>query len=217
MVAVLTVVVLAVCGLVTIFAVSGGNDDEAPSSSTPAASESVASAPSRNAQQRAGNLPELKQELQVVVVGAVFASGEQTRTEQRAGWPFAFRVPVGWMCDGAQVVDGKNSDGAVCRPPGRAGTLVEIGVRECDAPCDGAEQTLLTNDVPGPLTRGDATTSYHESADAKYNEYRLVMSHFFGDGRGEPLRWQVVVVGTSPPSEQAELQKVTNDIRTQTP
>ncbi|SHN44146.1 hypothetical protein [Cryptosporangium aurantiacum] len=210
-----TIVVLAFCAMTTLFVVSG--DDETGDASAPAPSGSAAPVPSRNAQQPSEDLPEYKKALPVIVVGSVFDEGEQTDIVQREGWPFAFRVPVGWFCDGDAVIDGQR-DGLNCHPPGGGNVVVRVGIRDCDAPCDSTTQDLMNRDVsPDPLIEGDETTSFSERADPRGNAYGLVVSHFFGPGPGQQPRWQVVVRGTSPHTDRAAVQKVANDIRTQTP
>ncbi|MFG1927657.1 hypothetical protein [Cryptosporangium sp. NPDC048952] len=219
LVAFLAVIVVVLCGVAAIFLATGDDQNESASSSAPAQGESAAPAPSRNADQSTDELPAYKKALPVIVTGAIFDNGEQTDLVQRENWPFAFRVPVGWFCDQAMIVEGRNNDGVECRPPGRANdSVVRVGIRDCESPCNSDIQDGMTGDVAsGTLIEGDATTAYAELANPKDNVYSLSVSHFFGSQPGQPLRWQVIVQGSGPHTDRAAIQKVANDIRTQTP
>ncbi|WP_035859263.1 hypothetical protein [Cryptosporangium arvum] len=222
LVAFLAVVVVVLCGVAAIFLATGDDQvDSAATSNAPLPDSNAAPGPSRNGEQPNddADLPAFRKALPVIVTGSIFDSGEQTDLIQREGWPFAFRVPVGWFCDEAMVIDGANNDGVECRPPGRTnGSSVAVGIRDCESPCDSETQELMNRDIAsGTLIEGDATTSYTEVANPKDNVYSLFVSHFFGSEPGQPLRWQVVVRGSGPHTDRAAIQKVANDIRTQTP
>ncbi|MFI5959027.1 hypothetical protein [Cryptosporangium sp. NPDC051539] len=212
-------VAVVVCGIGAIFVVSGDSKSDqssnasAPNDRPPAAPSATSSLASPT-----GDLPEFKKMLPVIVTGAVYDQGEQTDIIAEAGWPFAFRVPTGWRCNSAQIIDGDNSAGLECRPPGESNTLLQVGLRACDQPCDPTTRDLMNRDIAREaLTEGDATTSYAEMADGRDNVYGLLVSHFFGPEPGKQPTWQVVVRGRSPHTDRAAVQKVANDIRTQTP
>ncbi|TQS41009.1 hypothetical protein [Cryptosporangium phraense] len=206
-----------VCAIGGLFLVSGNDKEQASNATAPAANPPAAptAAPTPGS---TADVPTFKKMLPVIVTGAVFDQGEQVSVIAEPGWPFAFRVPTGWRCTPAQIIDGDASAGLECRPPGESNTLVQVGLRACDRPCDPTTQDLMNRDIaPAPLTEGDASTSYAEVADGRDNRYGLLVSHFFGPQPGEQPTWQVVVRARSPHTDRAAVQKVANDIRTQTP
>ena len=152
------------------------------------------------------------------VTGATFGAGEKTFTMQFKGWPFAFRTPATWGCLAVRT-DIADAKGYICVDEGNpgAGKRLAVLLRACAAPCGAKQQKALAKswfragENPRDL---DDNTKFLE---VRKSRYQLVLSHFFaGDGGGEP-RWQVALDATSPVKGRADMQKVVNDIVTQTP
>ncbi|MBG0565691.1 hypothetical protein [Actinoplanes aureus] len=160
------------------------------------------------------NLPEPAEERPARrLTGATFEPGEKTFTMRFKDWPFAFRTPPTWGCLGART-DIPDSKAYICVDEGDPGSGKRLAVllRACPAPCGAKQQNTLGKNWfrAGEKPRKfDATTKFLE---VEKNRYQLVMSHFFGT---EP-KWQVAVDATAPVKARSEMQKVVNDILTQT-
>jgi hypothetical protein len=137
------------------------------------------------------------------------------------GWPFAFRTPGTWGCIGGKV-NLPDARARVCidedNPGGRQ--RVNIMLRPCPAPCGTAERKKMDlewfeDDAPGVRT-ADRTTAYVETKDSE-GRYVLHLSHFFAESQGAAPTWQVGVSAIAPPATKADVQKVANDVLTQTP
>ncbi|MEV0900414.1 hypothetical protein [Actinoplanes sp. NPDC049802] len=155
------------------------------------------------------------------VTGATFAAGDETYTMSFRGWPFAFRTPSSWGCLGAKV-DLAGAKAYVCVDEGNPGSgkRVVVMVRPCAAPCGQARMAQLDEELFTAATeprRVDATTRFGQIKENSEGRYVLVLSHFFADGGGTGTpRWQVGVAGTAPPKARADVQKVVNEILSQT-
>jgi hypothetical protein len=153
-------------------------------------------------------------------VGPTFAPGEDTYTMDFTGWPFAFRTPGTWGCAGGNV-DLPDAKGWVCIDEGNPGSgqKVQIMLRPCPAPCGKAERDRRTKQWFDPGAKGkvfDELTTYVETpADAK-GRYTLDMSHFFAAESGGTPEWQVGIGAFAPPAGKADIQKIFNDVLTQT-
>ncbi|MEU4426328.1 hypothetical protein AB0F81_37375 [Actinoplanes sp. NPDC024001] len=151
------------------------------------------------------------------LTGATFEDGEKTFTMQFEGWPFAFRTPQSWGCLVART-DIPDSKAYICVDEGNPGSGKRLAVllRACPAPCGAKQQNTLSKNWfrAGEKPRKfDATTKFLE---VEKSRYQLVMSHFFAaTGEGRP-QWQVALDATSPVKSRAEMQKVVNEILTQT-
>jgi hypothetical protein len=176
--------------------------------------------------------PELRDRAPVRVTGSVYEGGERTEVRDDIGLPFAFRLPVDWPC-----VVGSDRPAAVLRhcfadagsgDAGQANRLrVRVILRLCPGTCPAAAQRKLDGDwlsewrdqtgpwkrLPAPTRVTDATTRWTEQREG--GGYVLVMSHVFtGPGR---IRYHVGAAADGPAAKAATLQKIINDIRTQTP
>lgn len=163
--------------------------------------------------------PALRSAQQVVVTGPVFARGESTYTMAFEGWPFAFRVPGTWECFGGKI----NLPGAKawqCIDPEHLANRQRLNImlRPCPTTCTAAEQKTMSTAWfdPGhrPVVR-DATTTYIQIPVNDKGKYSLDTSHFFAGPQGGPLRWQVGAYVDSVPGGKADVEKIINEIRTQ--
>lgn len=217
------VLLLCVCGGFGITALVGGatSDDPvarptvvrpAPVPPRPTTSRPTAPAPS------AGK-PTLRPVPARTLVGPSYAAGEDTYTMAFTGWPFAFRTPRSWGCMAGRL-DLPQAKAWVCideANPG-SGQRMQIMLRPCPAPCGAAERARLTTEWfdPGAKARVyDERTSYVETARDAKGRYTLDMSHFFpGTPGGAPV-WQVGIGAFTPPETRAGIQKMFNDVLTQ--
>ncbi|MEU4564354.1 hypothetical protein AB0F72_38730 [Actinoplanes sp. NPDC023936] len=147
------------------------------------------------------------------VAGPSFGAAEKTATMRFPGWPFAFRTPATWGCLGAKV-DLADAKAYICADATNPSSDKRVGVllRACAPPCDEEQTARLTTEwFSAEPESVDATTNLLEAAED--GGYQMEMDHFFG---GPPLKWQVGVAGTAPAKSRAEVQKIANDILTQT-
>ena len=224
-----TAVFLLLCVVGAVFVVSGKHNDQPTAGAAPTAS---APQPAQSTQPPAeapagAERPTFKTDvLPVVVAGAVvFADTELTKTIDDPVLPFAFRTPKDWRCSPTAILGGPASDGYACQPVNRADRQqVVVAARRCVDACDQNEQASLSetwfhrywNREPQPHARDETTTSAEDNGKVS-GVYSLVLSHFFADQDTEPLCWQVVVGGSGPTANHTAVQKITNDIRSQTP
>jgi hypothetical protein len=217
-----------VCGLgAVLISTKNGKSDKKASAAPPAAAPNNSNAPTRTPPPAAAGRPTFKSDVLPVVVagGVVFVDSEQTETVDELPLPFAFRTPKAWSCSPTAVLGGRSSDGYACQPSNRAEQQqLVVAVRRCDDGCTAEDQSALSeiwfdrvwHRAPDPRRR-DSTTVSAEDPGTTSGTYHLVLSHFFADQPGQPLRWQVVVNASAPAKKQVDVQKVTNDIRSQTP
>jgi hypothetical protein len=155
------------------------------------------------------------------VIGPTFAAGESTFTMGFSGWPFAWRVPGTWGCLRATVdLPGARVYTCVDEQHLTARQKLNIMIRPCPTTCTPAEQKGMTAawfDAPGRrASLRDATTSYLQTPSDSRGKYTLDVSHFFADRPGGPLHWQVGSYVESPPATKGTVQKIVNDVRSQT-
>ncbi len=233
-----------VIGLITavtalLFVVGGGvgytllsNPDETvsataapPPTRTAAATPTPGSAPSASPSRSPlpATKPVLRSGKSVSVVGPTFQPGDATYTFAFNGWPFAFRGPSSWGCISATVPGAPDAYAWTCldeKNP-NAGQRANIMLRPCPTTCGDAEQKAMNklwfDNEPQRARWKDPTTSYIEDPENARGNYSVDMSHFFGATPGGPLRWQVGVFVESPPATKGAVQKVLNDVRSQTP
>jgi hypothetical protein len=102
-----------------------------------------------------------------------------------------------------------------------AGQRVNVMLRPCPTTCTPAERREMDRawfDEPARALPGDDDrTSYVETQRNARDRYSLDLSRFFAVRAGQPLRWQVGVYAESPPETRGQVQKILNDIVTQTP
>lgn len=150
------------------------------------------------------------------LVGPTFSAGEDTYTMDFTGWPFAFRTPGSWGCVAGKVPL-PDAKAWVCIDEGDPGNgqRLQVMLRPCE-PCGAADQKKLTTAWFDKGAKGrvhDARTSYVETPRDAKGRYTLDMSHFFP---ADAPKWQVGVGAFSPPAAKADIQKIFNDVLTQT-
>ena len=151
------------------------------------------------------------------LVGPAYAAGDDTYTMAFDGWPFAFRTPGTWGCIAGRV-SLPDAQARVCIDEGNPGSgqRVQIMLRPCPAPCGTAERERLTTEWFDPGAKGrahDENTWYVETPTDAKGRYTLDMSHFFTTSGGA---WQVGVGAFAPPAQKAVVQKIFNDVLSQT-
>jgi hypothetical protein len=152
------------------------------------------------------------------LVGASFASGEQTYAMKLNGMPFAFNTPPTWGCLRASV-DGL-PDAVVWRcideQAGSGRPQIDLAAAKCASTCTAAERDNVDkkamSKVPSYTTK-DATTRYAERTEA--GKYLLTVNHTFAiNGQN----WVLLIDAEASKAEHKPgVQKTVNDIWSQTP
>ncbi|GAB7192634.1 hypothetical protein NUM3379_33430 [Kineococcus sp. NUM-3379] len=167
--------------------------------------------------------PELREQPVRTLVGPSYEEGEETWTMAFEGFPFAFRTPASWGCVATDQTAAPDARGWVCIDEQNPGDRqrVNIRLRPCPAPCGPGERRDLDEawfDEPADAHPADERTTWDEDPPVRQEgDYALDVSRYFGDAPGGPPRWQLGVYVSSPPQTREEVQKVLNDIVTQTP
>ncbi len=157
------------------------------------------------------------------VLGPTFGPNEETYTMAFGGWPFAFRTPKTWGCLAGNLPKLPDAKAWVCIDEQHPEKKQKVNVmfRACPTTCTPAERQTMNNawfDEPTKARQGgDDRTSFVETQRNSEGFYTVDFSRFFGPEPGQPLKWQVGVFVKSPPETAGDVQKVLNDIATQTP
>ncbi|HEY8472768.1 MAG TPA: hypothetical protein VIL37_09060 [Natronosporangium sp.] len=223
---------LAAIGLVVVATlvgvrVLGGDDDPDPPITLPTTGQPTAPPPTESPttppteSPDSGEEPELRNVELVSVVGPNWEPGEETWTMAFRGWPFAFRAPGTWDCirgDPVALFPGAELWGCQdlrSSEPQRATVMLW----ECDGACDEAEQQEKLDtwlDQPDDAVQWqDSPTYYVETEENEDGLYSVDLGHFTAVGADE-LRWMVGVYIQSPPDTREDVQKMLNDIISQT-
>jgi hypothetical protein len=155
------------------------------------------------------------------VVGPTFGATEQTYTMAFQGWPFAFRTPKTWGCMAGKVDKIPDAKAWVCIDEGNPNNRERANVmlRACKTTCTPAERTSMNNDwfdQPAKAKQAGDDHSYLVETPANSKGlYSIDYSRFFGPP-GQPLKWQVGVYVEAPSGTKADVQKIVNDIASQT-
>jgi hypothetical protein len=164
--------------------------------------------------------PELREVELVSVVGPNFAPGDDTFTMAFRGWPFAFRAPGDWNCfRGDPVPLYPGAEIWSCVGAADSGQRAIVMLWECDSECDEDEQqdkieTWL--DEPDQAVQwDDSPTHYVETEDDGEGNYTVDLGHFFGT-EADGLRWMTGIFIESPADTREDVQKLLNDIISQT-
>jgi hypothetical protein len=166
--------------------------------------------------------PTLRDVELVSLIGPNFEPGDETFTMAFNGWPFAFRAPGHWDClrgDEIPLFPGAEIWG--CRDlDGNDDQRANVMLWECDSGCDEAEQQEKIDTWLDEADRAeqwdDSPTFYVETDENDDNLYSVDLGHFFGTDDTDELRWMVGVYVESPPDTRADVQKIVNDILSQT-
>ncbi len=159
------------------------------------------------------------------VAGPGFTRDDRTVEMRLAGLPFPFRVPEGWECarDTSAVepvvryacTDTTSTGSSTLPPPSGI-----VQVEPCPGPCGDAEWDTLrnrANDDEGWVLV-DPTTASALDVDPELPLYeRIRMSRIWSPIGGEMPDTHVYTEFTSPPELFGDVQKITNDIRANTP
>jgi hypothetical protein len=156
------------------------------------------------------------------VVGPTFGPTDPTFTMAFPDWPFAFRTPKTWGCLRGRVASLPDVTGWVCideQNPGKR-QRVSVMLRPCPTICTPAQRQSMNgtffNEPENVRRVGDERTSFAETRRDGEGFYAAAFSRFFGPP-GQPLKWQVGVTIKSPPETASDVQKILNDIYSQTP
>jgi len=169
----------------------------------------------------AGDKPTLRSGVPAkTVVGPSFAAGEETYTMAFPGWPFAFRTPKTWGCIKGSWDSDPNALVWVCIDEGNSsnGQKANVMIRKCATTCTSSERTTMNNDWfdedgKAKQLSGDDKTWYVETAKDSKGNYTVDMSHFWS---ANGANWQVGVFVQSPPDTKGQVQKILNEVLSQT-
>lgn len=159
------------------------------------------------------------------MAGPNFTEDDRTVEMRLDGLPFPFRVPEGWECARdpeavAPVVryictDVTFDDSAGLPPPSGL-----VQVEPCPSPCGDLEWETLRNAAndDGGWALVDETTAAALDVDPELPMYqRIRMSRLWSPLGGEMPDMHVYTEFTAPPELFGEVQRITNDIRANTP
>lgn len=166
------------------------------------------------------DLPGLRQVPPVSLLGPTFDAAEPALTMAFVGWPFAFRTPPGWHCFEERLDRVPTGDYYQCQPErDDPDQLVAVLLWPCPTSCpEGEQQEMLATwlDEPEAATRSAATpTAYVETGRNRDGYYTVDLGHFAAAEPDGPLRWMVGVYVEAPVPRRADVQKVLNDIVSQ--
>jgi hypothetical protein len=166
--------------------------------------------------------PRLRQVPARRVVGVTFGPADRTFTMAFDGWPLAFRVPQTWGCIGGSAPTLPDAKAWVCVDEQNPGSRQRVSVmlRPCPASCTLVQRQTMDNawfDEPANARRrADERTSFVETRRDAAGFYTVALSRFT-PAADQPLKWQVGVFVKSPPQTAGAVQKILNDIYSQTP
>ncbi|GIJ49085.1 hypothetical protein Val02_59710 [Virgisporangium aliadipatigenens] len=226
---------IAVVAVVAVVVNMGGDDDRDPvanptptrertlptQESAPTAGATTAAPSATAGASPAGDKPTLRSGTAPrTVAGPSYATGEETYTMAFPGWPFAFRAPKTWGCLKGSWDGDANAMVWVCVDEGNAGNGQKANVmaRKCATTCTTAERATMNNewfdeDDKAKQLTGDDKTWYLETAKNDKGYYTLDMSHYWSkDG----TNWQIGVFVQSPPDTKGSVQKIVNEVLSQT-
>ncbi len=210
---------------------SSADPTPAPTTSTPSPSVENTTAPtaspteepppSQETTRLGEGRPELIEDAEpVVLVGPTFTVDEPTYTMAFRGWPFAFRTPASWGCARQPYNAMPRVESWVCKDEEThiADQFLLVILRNCPNGCDQQEQQEMNEEwlsQPESARQFDEVTAYVE---IHINDlYYIDLGRFFAEEPGGPLLWQVGVFVSSPQGSRETVQKIVNDILTQTP
>jgi hypothetical protein len=160
----------------------------------------------------------------VAIVGPTWRPRETTFTTALYNVPFAFRSPTSWKCSMQGTGAGTLHTCYTPNPEAKGPGNMSIFVRPCASGCPADVRARMNRDW---LTGGAAVPTLTQFDDTTYwtqitagGRYTIYMTHFFGDDAATADQWQVTIVGWAGAADQPQidaLQKVINDIRSQTP
>lgn len=148
------------------------------------------------------------------LVGAVFATGEDSQVLALRGLPITFVAPHAWGCVTSSTgVAGSEAWRCVDEHAGNDRPQIDIVVRQCPSACTDAQRTELV----GALSHPVSTFEVHDPR-ARYAErtaggqYLLTLDLIFATDSGGPADWQLVLEADARPADVPTVQKVANDI-----
>lgn len=157
------------------------------------------------------------------LVGPVYADGEIAGGyEMRLrNSPVTFVTPRSWGCLSATArVDGVEVDAAAWRcideKAGRSRPQLDIVLRHCPTSCTAADRAQLDQALEHRTRyteRDPATRLAEQSADGRY---LLSLDRVFAVADGGPGQWLLVLQADARPADTGTVQKIVNDIYSQT-
>jgi hypothetical protein len=233
-VAVAAVLVLGGGGVALVLNAKHGSDQTSPVAgpTTPTGVDRTLAGPTTTAPDTAApspitstdsTKPSLRQVPERSVVGPTFGPTEETFTMAFEGWPFAFRTPKSWGCMKGNISNIPDAKAWVCIDEQHPEKKQKANVmfRVCPTTCTPAERDTMNKawfDEPAKARQGgDDRTFLVETQRNTDGFYTVDFSRFFGPQPGQPLKWQVGVFVKSPPESAGDVQKILNDVFSQTP
>jgi hypothetical protein len=204
---------------------SGAEPTPSPSGSGPSGPSGSGSPTPSNSAGAGPQTPEQPLAQGPGIGGEQFTEQDATTELRLAGLPFPFRVPDGWQC--VRSVEEQDSVlylcmdfEAVAQDPTRTAASGLVEVVACDGPCDPDEWALLRglrSDDSG-YVEVDAGTVVAEDADPYRDTFRRIrMSRVYDPAGGAEPTLHVYAEFTAPVDQYAEVRKVVDDIRVNTP
>lgn len=230
-VSLLAIVIVAVVAVVLMNRDdSGARGERTPSASATGSASPSASASSSPSQPSAAAKPSLpgsgkptpRQATARTIVGPSFAEGESTFLMAFNGWPFAFRAPGTWGCLAGNVENIPDAAAWVCvdEQNSGAGQKLNIMLRQCPTTCTPQERSDMNAKWLDAAASAkpvlDDRTWFVETESNSKGKYSLDISRFIPAQQGQAIKWQVGAYVESPGATRGTVQKIINEIVTQT-
>jgi hypothetical protein len=150
------------------------------------------------------------------LVSAVFGATDATRKMDLPGLPFTFLTPSSWGCLTGSVTVSAQAWRCIDEHAGTDRPQLDIVVRHCAAACTEAQRaeldTLLTH--PATYQVRDTATRYAERV--VDGRYVLTLNRVFTVVARGAADWQLLVEAEAAPGDAATVQKIVNDVWSQT-
>ena len=143
---------------------------------------------------------------------------EEDRTvDMKLGLPFTFTTPRTWSCLAATVGLDAKAWRCIDLNAGSERPQLDLVCRHCPGACTEAHRAevnaQMKHQPPYPIANSSGTRFVEHTVD---NRYMLTVDRVFASPPGGPADWVVVIQATARPADAASVQKIVNDIYSQT-
>lgn len=151
------------------------------------------------------------------IIGPTFSDDDVIYDMALTGMPFDFHTPKTWGCVKGSV--GFTAEAWRCLDENSSSSapIVDIIAMKCASKCQEADREKVDDVLaydPAYKTK-DATTRWAEKTDEN-GRYYLAMNHVYVITTGQAAEWVIVTDASAKPENVTAVQKVVNDIWSQT-
>jgi hypothetical protein len=151
------------------------------------------------------------------LVGPMFASQDSKYEMTLRDFPFTFITPRSWGCLAASVGVDAKAWRCIDESAGPNRPQLDIVFRHCPGPCTEAHRAEVNRTMKQPPTYVDASDAATRFVERTIDgRYVLTLDRVFGGSAGKPADSLLVIQATSRPTEAATVQKIVNDVYSQT-